>query len=65
MWRDVGLKDWIVEREQANGELLANKLLTMMEDAPGNESKFAGTSKFIAERQQRVGEVLRKAIEPV
>ena len=65
MWRDVGLKDWIVEREQANGELLANKLLAMMEDAPGNESKLAGTSKFIAERQQRVGEVLRKAIEPV
>ena len=48
MWRDVGLKDWIVEREQANGELLANKLLAMMEDAPGNESKIAGASKFIA-----------------
>lgn len=64
MWRDVGLKDWIVEREQANGEILANKLLAMIEDSPGNESKLAGAAKFIVERQQRAGEVLRKAMEP-
>ena len=67
MWRDVGFKHWIVDRDQASGELLADKLLTMMEDAPGNENetKLTGAAKFIAERQHLVGEILREMMEPV
>ena len=65
MWRDVGLKDRIVDREQASGEILTEKLLALMEDAASNDTKLAGARKFIADRQQRAGEVLRKAMDPV
>ena len=47
MWRDVGLKDWILERDGLNAAELADAMLAILGDQDRTEELMDGADKFI------------------
>ena len=50
MWRDVGLKDWLFEIDDASGEQIGERLLAMHKDKEGTAATVAKAQAFTAER---------------
>lgn len=50
MWRDVGLGDWLFEIDDATGDAISERLLTLVREAEATKSKIAKAREFIAKR---------------
>lgn len=58
MWRDVGLGDWLFEVEAANGEQIADRLLSLHRDRDATRATVTRARAFTAER----GKVMMDAV---
>lgn len=61
MWRDIGLKDWIFEIDEAKGEEIAARVLSIHDDYPAALKKLADAMKFVGERQRITMAVVGKS----
>jgi polysaccharide pyruvyl transferase WcaK-like protein len=50
MWRDVGLKEWLFEIDDATGEQIAERLLALHREGPATEAAVARAKAFTAAR---------------
>ena len=62
MWCDVGLKDWIVERDQATPAALAETFLNLLHPAPESTAQLTALHEFIAKCQHDNSPILRGAL---
>jgi len=58
MWRDVGLGEWLFEIEEASGEAIADRLLSIARDPARAATTLARARAFAAERGRAMMEAL-------
>jgi len=62
MWRDVGLGEWLFEIEEAAGEAIADRLLSIPRDPARATATLARARAFAAERGRAMMEALAEAL---